>query len=282
MTRLITTSTIFRRATVFLLATILLLATAVNPAAAATKLEQRVDAATAVLTKFTQIPEQGIPPTLLSNAHAIAVVPGLIKAGFWIGGSYGKGILVVRRDDGRWSNPTFISIGAGSFGPQIGAQSTDIVLVFKSRKSVDNIANGQFQLGGDASVAAGPVGRQTSASTDLRLKAEVYSYARSRGLFAGISLEGAMISMDNKSNFAFYQDGQSTADNILSDTHRPAPAHARRFIETLSAKAPRLSAQGSRTADSNSMRDVAEPTRPQNDVKTYGINEAPSPDDTVF
>ncbi len=277
MTRLITT------AITFLLIIILLLATALNPAAAASRLEQRVDAATAVLNRFTQIPEQGIPPTLLRNAYAIAVVPGVIKAGFWIGGSYGKGILVVRRDDGRWSNPTFISIAAGSFGPQIGAQSTDIILVFKSRKSVDNIARGQFQLGADASIAAGPVGRQTSASTDLRLNAEVYSYARSRGLYVGMSLEGAMISMDNKSNYAFYQDGQSTAANILSDPHIPTPVHARRFVDTLTAKAPRLSSPGSRTAGTGGARVNAEPGGTQSDVKTYGINEAPSPgSDSVF
>jgi len=153
---------------------------------------------------MSQMPEKGIPPSLLSNAYAVAVIPSVIKAGFILGGSYGKGVLVVRQSDGRWSNPAFISLGAGSFGWQVGAQSSDIVLVFKNRKGVDNIANGKLTLGGDANVAAGPVGRHTSAATDGRLNAEIYSYARNRGLFAGISLEGAWLRMDNKSNFAFY------------------------------------------------------------------------------
>ena len=257
---------------------IFLLAATMNTAGAASKLDKRVDAATEVLEQFTRIPEQGIPPTLLKNAYAIAVVPNLIKAGFVLGGSYGSGILVVRQPDGRWSNPTFIRMGAGSLGFQIGAQSSDIILVFKNRRGVDHIAKGKFKLGGDASVAAGPVGRSTSASTDGRLKAEIYSYARNRGLFVGFSVEGAVLSMDDRANNAFYQDGQGTdAAQILSDTHIPTPAHARRFIEVLSAKAPPLDwqPQGSRSA----MRDPSE----SGGAKTYRIDDAPAPmGETVF
>ncbi len=272
MRRLTTTTTIF-------LATVLLV-TLMSPAMAASKLDQRVDSATDVLDRFTRIPEQGIPPKLLKNAYAIAVVPNLIKAGFVIGGSYGTGILVVRQPNGRWSNPSFIRMGAGSLGWQIGAQSSDVILVFKNQRGVENIANGKVRLGGDASVAAGPVGRYTSASTDGRLKAEIYSYSRNRGLFAGVSLEGAWIGMDERANRAFYQDGQGTsAAQILSDSHIPTPAHARRFLEVLTAKAPALEwqPQNSRQADSGATRDNEQ----SSGAKIYAIDEAPA-SDSVF
>lgn len=243
------------------------------PAAAATKLDRKVDAATEVLEQLTRIPEQGIPPSLLKNAYAVAVVPSLIKAGFVVGGSYGKGVLVVRRPDGRWSNPTFIHMGAGSLGWQAGAKSSDIVLVFKTRKGVDDIARGKVTLGGDISVAAGPVGRHASAATDLQLKAEIYSYSRTRGLFGGVSLEGAWIGIDTRSNYAYYQDGQGSAAKILSDDHIPTPARARRFIETLSARAPRIEWQDQgRSA-------AIQPTEIQQDqaseARTFSIEDAP-------
>jgi lipid-binding SYLF domain-containing protein len=265
--------------TTIILATVLLV-TFMNPALGASKLDKRVDSATDVLDQFTRIPEQGIPPKLLKNAYAIAVVPNLIKAGFVFGGSYGTGILVVRQPNGRWSNPSFIRMGAGSLGWQIGAQSSDIILVFKNERGVQGIANGKVRLGGDAAAAAGPVGRYTSASTDGKLKAEIYSYARNRGLFAGISLEGAWIGMDEKANQAFYQDGQGTsAAQILSDSHIPTPARARRFLEVLTAKAPALEWQpeNSRQADSGATPYSDEPTG----AKIYAIDEAPA-SDSVF
>jgi lipid-binding SYLF domain-containing protein len=258
-----------------------LLATSLSSAMAASSLDRRVDAATEVLEQLSRIPEQSIPPSLLRNAYAVAVIPGVIKAGFIIGGSYGKGVLVVRRPNGRWSNPSFITLGAGSLGWQAGAQSSDIILVFKSRKGVENIAKGKLTLGGDANVAAGPVGRHARAATDLRLKAEIYSYSRNRGLFAGISLEGAYISMDQKANYAYYQSGQGTAKNILSDDHIPTPIHAKRFIETLAAQAPALnwSPDSKRTASSTAAQSNVESTG----AKTYAIDEAPAPQgDTIF
>ena len=258
-----------------------LLATSLSSAMAASSLDRRVDAATEVLEQMSRIPEQSIPPSLLRNAYAVAVIPGVIKAGFIIGGSYGKGVLVVRRPNGRWSNPSFITLGAGSLGWQAGAQSSDIILVFKTRKGVDNIAKGKLTLGGDANIAAGPVGRHARAATDLRLKAEIYSYSRNRGLFAGISLEGAYISMDQKANYAYYQSGQGTAKNILSDDHIPTPIHAKRFIETLAAQAPALnwSPDSKRTASST----AAQPNAESTGAKTYAIDEAPAPQgDTIF
>lgn len=255
------------------IALVILAALAMSPAQARMSLDQRVDAATEVLQQLSRIPEQSIPPTLLQNAYAIAVIPNQIKAGFFIGGSYGKGILVVRRPDGRWSNPSFISMGAGSIGWQIGAQASDIILVFKSRKGVDDIARGKFTLGADANVAAGPVGRRASAATDVQLKAEIYAYSRTRGLFAGISLEGSVIRIDQQANLAYYGAGTGDAAKILSDAHMPTPAHARRFIEVLTAKAPRLQWQtGSRTA-----------ANVDAGAKTFAIGNAPaaaSPDTT--
>jgi lipid-binding SYLF domain-containing protein len=173
-------------------------------ASAGVEENEKVESAIDVMEKITAIPEEGIPPALLRNAHGVAVIPGVIKAGFVVGGSYGRGILTVRDAQGRWSPPVFVKLAAGSLGWQIGAQSIDVVLVFKTAKSVDGIVKGTFTLGADAAVAAGPVGRRGEAATDAELKAEILSYSRSRGLFAGVSLEGSSISIDNDANGAFY------------------------------------------------------------------------------
>ncbi|MEQ8207415.1 MAG: lipid-binding SYLF domain-containing protein, partial [Woeseia sp.] len=131
------------------------------PATAATREENRVADATDVVDQFLRIPEQGVPPSLLARAYAVAVIPDVVKIGFGLGARRGKGLVVIRQSDGTWSNPVFITITGGSIGWQIGAQSTDVILVFKSRRGVDGIASGKLTLGADASVAAGPVGRQT-------------------------------------------------------------------------------------------------------------------------
>jgi len=264
------------RLTIALISTTLALVSGMAQAESA--LDRRVDASTEVLQKFTRIPEQSIPQSLLRNAYAVAVIPNQIKAGFMIGGSFGKGILVVRHPDGRWSNPSFISMGGGSFGWQAGAQGTDIVLVFKSRKGVDNIAKGKFTLGADANAAAGPVGRQASASTDAQLKAEIYSYSRNRGLFVGVSLEGQWLGMDHKANLAYYEAGQNSASQILTDQYIPTPAHARRFIDVLTAKAPSTGSMGSsRTAATSSRSPSAgSPNDGDGEARTYAIDTAPT------
>lgn len=265
-----------------LFATLILVA---GSAGAAQTLDGRVDAATEVLEQLTRIPEKGIPPSLLNNAYGVAVVPNVVKAGFMIGGSYGKGVLVVRRPDGSWSNPTFISLTAGSFGFQAGAQSSDIVLVFKTRRGVDDLARGKFTLGGDVSIAAGPVGRDAAAATDVTLKSEIYSYSRSRGLFGGVSLEGAVLAMDKKANFAYYDSNQGTAANILGDPTIPTPAGARRFKDVLAAAAPGLQFQstGSRTASAATSAPAVPTERPAGGARTFGFDDAPAADsDTVF
>lgn len=193
----------------------------------------KVEAATEVLTEFMAIPEQGMPPSLLRNAYGVAVIPAVIKAGLVLGGRYGWGVLVVRTKEKGWSNPCFVSLTGGSIGYQIGAQSTDVILVFKSRKGIDGIVKGKFTLGADAAIAAGPVGRQAGASTDVQLKAEIYSYSRSRGLFAGVSLEGAALQIDDKSNVAFYGREGITPDHIFTHRDIKVPAAANEFKEVL-------------------------------------------------
>ena len=260
----------------------LVIAGSMATASAATKLDRKVVAATEVLEQLSRIPEQGIPPSLLNSAYAVAVVPNVIKAGFVFGGSYGEGILVVRRPDGRWSNPTFIHVGSGSFGWQIGAKATDLILVFKTRKGVDDIERGKLTLGGDVAVAAGPVGRHASASTDLLLKAEIYSYSRSRGLFGGISLEGSVIRIDKKANYAFYQDGQGSAARILADDHIPTPATARRFLETLTARAPRLEWQEQSRSAAISPGQAQTPPQ-SSETRTFSLDDAPAAgSDAIF
>jgi len=178
----------------------------------ARKIEDCVDVVKAVKA----IPEEGIPPVLLKNAQGIMIIPGVIKVGFVIGGRYGTGILTVRDEKGHWSDPVFVKIAGGSFGWQIGAQSTDLILVFKSKKSVNGILNGKFTIGADASVAAGPVGRSAEGATDVTLKSEIYSYSRSRGLFAGISLDGAALMIDNDADASFYGGKELDSKKILS------------------------------------------------------------------
>ncbi len=157
-----------------------------------------------VLNEIMSIPEGGIPDSLLRSAYGIAIFPGLLKAGFILGARYGGGVMMVRSDQQGWSNPVFFTLIGGSIGWQIGAQSTDIILVFRTIRSLDAITSGKFTLGADASVAAGPVGRHASAETDVTFSAEILSYSRSRGLFAGLSVEGAALQVDYDANETFY------------------------------------------------------------------------------
>jgi lipid-binding SYLF domain-containing protein len=193
----------------------------------------KLEEATEVLTELMAIPEKGIPPYLLQNAYGVAVIPAVVKASFVIGGRHGWGVLVVRDKDGFWSNPTFVSLTGGSVGYQIGAQSTDIILVFKSRKSIDGIIKGKFTLGADAAIAAGAVGRQAETATDLEFKAEIYSYSKSRGLFAGVALEGAALQIDHESNVAFYGREGITPRDIFTSRDIAVPATATEFKKTL-------------------------------------------------
>jgi lipid-binding SYLF domain-containing protein len=193
-------------------ATVLLalgLAAVATPAPAGIVEDARADEAGRVLAQILRIPEESVPSNLLQEARAIAVIPNVVKAGFVVGGRRGRGLIAVRTRDGSWSHPSFITLTGGSLGFQAGVQSADVILVFRSDKGVDSIVNGKFTLGADASVAAGPVGRSAQASTDEQLKAEIYSYSRARGLFAGVALDGTRLGIDNKSNQAVYGQGNT-------------------------------------------------------------------------
>jgi len=198
----------------------------------------RIESATEVLSTIMEIPESAIPPALLSNAQGIAVIPGVIKVGLVVGGQYGRGVLVVRGKGGAWSNPVFITLMSGSIGWQIGAESTDFILVFKTPRSIEGIMKGKYTLGADAGVAAGPVGRVAKAATDIELKAEIYSYSRNRGLFAGISLEGSSMQIDDKSNAAYYERGDIQPSGILSGKDLKTTAGAEKLKKTLEKYTP--------------------------------------------
>jgi len=248
------------------------------PAFSATKEERRISDATDVVDQLLRIPEQSVPPALLSRAYAVAVIPHVIKVGFGIGARRGKGLLVVRQDDGSWSNPAFVSLTGGSFGFQIGAQSTDIILVFKTRKSVDGITNGKLTLGADASIAAGPVGRHTGVATDLTFRSEVYSYARSRGLFAGVALEGAGVAMDRKANAAFYGSASITPEQIFRSSGNAAPQAANNFVQVLTAQTRRLPMRPGMadSAGRPARTPLPQPQR-ESEVRTYGMNNPNQP-----
>lgn len=263
-------SDIARNATVFLLAMLLAV-----PVSAATREERRVADATDVLDELLRIPERSIPPALLSHAYAVAVIPNVVKIGFGVGARRGRGILVVRQDDSSWSNPAFITMTGGSIGWQVGAQSTDVILVFRTSKGVERIANGQFTLGADASVAAGPVGRHTSVATDIRFQAEVVSYSRSRGLFAGVAFEGAGITMDRKANAAFYGSTTMTPEKIFSSSPTIAPGIANDFVQILTAQTARLPTQPGMSAGETSPPDDQESAS----VRTFGV---PDPDEEPY
>eukprot|EP01037_Dinobryon_pediforme_P004993 gene4993-5040_t len=156
--------------------------------------------------------KETIPHDLISEYQGIVIIPSLINAGFGIGGKRGKGIAMVKLEDGRWSDPVFVTLTGGSIGFQIGVQSVDLVLVFRHKGVLTKVKNGDFTIGGDVSAAAGPVGRSTSANTDYKLEAEVYSYSRSRGLFAGISINGSNLGIDKKANASFYGSEISSQD----------------------------------------------------------------------
>ncbi len=172
-----------------------------------------VDDSRDVLAEIMAIPASGIPASLLANAQGIVIIPDLVKGGFVVGVRHGRGIVMVRDERGFWRPPSFVTLTGGSFGWQIGVQVTDIVLVFKTRSSVQGLLRGKFTLGADAAAAAGPVGREAAAATDAQLLAEIFTWSRSRGLFAGVSLDGSVLQIDHAANAVFYQGANVTDPN---------------------------------------------------------------------
>ena len=173
-------------------------------------LDEKLQKSELVLKDFVAMKET-IPQQLLAKAEGIVVIPGMIKAGLGIGGHRGKGIAMTKKADGSWSDPVFVTLTGGSVGFQAGVQSIDLVMVFTKGSILTSLAKGEFTLGGDIGVAAGPIGRSSSATTDTRFESEVYSYSRSKGLFAGLTLNGSKMATDNEANKTFYQSDMSAA-----------------------------------------------------------------------
>lgn len=166
--------------------------------------EETVRLASQVLKEIMAIPAKGIPESLLADAQGIAIVPAMFKGGLIVGAQHGHGVVLSRDEAGNWKAPTFIEVTGGSVGWQAGVQSTDVILVFRNKRGVEGLLRGKVKIGVDASVAAGPVGRQVSAATDTQLKAEILSWSRSRGLFGGVAIDGDVVQIDRRSNGNYY------------------------------------------------------------------------------
>jgi lipid-binding SYLF domain-containing protein len=226
--------------------------------------DARARNAVRVLTDIQAIPESAIPDKLFDEARAVIVVPDSMKVGFVIGGRRGRGLLSVKGADGTWSNPAFVTLTGGSIGFQAGVQSSDIVLVFRSDRGLESIVNGKITLGADAGVAAGPVGRNASAATDGEMKAEIWSWSRARGLFAGVALDGAVLAIDDAADEAVY--GRDTTPRMIFEGRAPQrPSDAvvdfRDRLEEASAAARTARGEGS-PAPAAAATAVARPAPP--------------------
>jgi len=183
----------------------------------------RMTEAARVLEEVLGAPDKGVPEAIIEKAQAVVVIPSTVKGALLIGAQRGKGVMSAKSASG-WSSPAFVTLTGGSLGLQIGGQATDIVLVVVNERGIDNLAQNTFKIGGDASVAAGPVGREATASTDYKLQAQILSYSRSRGLFAGISLAGSTIRADRDANEKIYGVGYSTRNIVVERKVEPTAA----------------------------------------------------------
>ena len=198
-------------------------------AAAATLLSaadtaQRLTSSAEVFQEIMQVADKSIPQKLLDKSECVIVVPGMKKGAIFVGGKYGRGFVSCRKDGGGWGPPAAIRIEGGSFGLQLGGSETDVVMLVMNARGVERLTRSKFTLGGDASVAAGPVGRQASADTDLMMTAEILTWSRSRGVFAGISLQGATLRPDRKVNEELYKQAWGTKEIVKSGLETPPQA----------------------------------------------------------
>jgi lipid-binding SYLF domain-containing protein len=177
---------------------------------------QRVAESIRVLQEIMDAGDQSVPRSIMQKAQAIAIFPSLLKGGFIVGGQHGRGVLSAKDPKtGTWSSPAFLTITGGSLGAQIGAQAVDLLLVVQNRRGLEQLVSNQFKIGADASVAAGPVGRDASAATDIQMRAQILSYSRTRGLFAGVTLNGSTIRQDRDANDRFYGMGYRTGQIVF-------------------------------------------------------------------
>ena len=230
-----------RSAWLWLITLLVLVNTGVtNPAFARSDQLDRVVKAATVMEEIMGAPDQAIPDSVLAKAEGIAVFPSAVKAGFIFGGHRGRGIISVRdHAAGTWSPPAFLTLTGGSFGAQIGGQAIDVVLVIMNRQGLENLLGNQFQLGVDASVAAGPVGRDAEVSTDVQMRATILSYSRARGLFAGVTLKGTAIRRDKDSNEDFYGQPYETREIVLDGQASHVPDVVGHWRNTLNHFAKR-------------------------------------------
>jgi lipid-binding SYLF domain-containing protein len=212
---------------------------AASPAMAETKEDKRLLACREVLHEFMGMKE-AIPRNLIDRAKCLAVVPSVKKFALGVGGRWGKGAVACRTEGGKgpWGPPLMMSLGGGSFGIQIGGQSADVVFLIMNAKGIDYLLKSEFTLGADASVAAGPVGRTGEAGTDLRMQAEILSYSRTRGLFAGVALEGAVVKQDKDGNRGVYGEDVSSREVLFLWSH-PIPEAAQGLVDLLNTISPR-------------------------------------------
>jgi lipid-binding SYLF domain-containing protein len=249
-----------------------------GPASAQTREPSREDArlitATQVLEELRATPDQNVPAWLLQRAYGVAVIPDVIKGAFVFGGRFGSGVLTVRDASGHFSNPIFIKLAGGSVGWQVGATSTDVVLVFVTQRSVEHFARGKFTLGVDASVAAGPVGRQGEAAAGV--SAEIYSYSRSRGLFAGVALDGTVLAFDPGANHAFYDNDEANSDMITSGRVTTQSDSARRFLAAVIAGANGAAPASPAVSASSNAPPAPRPTpaAPNSGAQTFPMQDA--------
>ena len=272
----------------FVIAIVLFLATDAVALAGARE-EATLLMATQVIEDTQAMPDEGMPDWLLRRAYGIAVIPSVIKVGAVVlGGRGGKGVLLIRDDRARWSNPSFITLGGGSIGFQFGIEATDIILVFTTRRSIEGITGGKLTLGAGASVAVGPVGRQVSGATDMG-GAEIYSYSRSKGFFGGIHIDGTVIAIDGRANAAYYQKAGILGSEVLASNAPAPPATAQRLLSALH-NLPSMS-DGNSTQRASGQPVAPTPSAPtapaappadsrgleSPDAKTYPLGESPKP-----
>ena len=220
------------------LAVLLLVVSTVAVAFSRSDSVKRLQRATEVFSEIMKTPDKGIPEDLLDKCECVGIVPGLKKGGLGLGGKYGKGVLMCRKPDRSWTAPSFITIEGGSVGFQIGFTQIDVVMLMMNRKGVEKLIGDKFTVGADASAAAGPVGRQTAAQTNIRLDAEILTYSRAKGLFAGVSLDGATLRQDKDDNRDFYGKDVD-ARKILIEGTVAMPAEARPLASALSWQSPK-------------------------------------------
>jgi lipid-binding SYLF domain-containing protein len=202
--------------------------------------ENRVVSAAVVLKEIMGTPDKSIPQDLLDRCQCVAVIPSMKKAGFILGAAYGKGVIACRTDNGNgpWSAPSMLMMSGGSFGLQIGVQATDVILVVMNVSGVDSLLDSKFTLGGDAAVAAGPVGRNASAKTDALMRAKILAYSRSRGVFLGLSLNGEVVRTDKDANYVLYKK-QLVAKDILFHPSSSVPKDVKIFTDELTKVTPK-------------------------------------------